>query len=43
MLAEIDAIVAGIIDGTIEVPTAFGQAEGWFYGEFVPAHDSTKK
>ncbi|HQB32779.1 MAG TPA: BMP family ABC transporter substrate-binding protein [Erysipelotrichaceae bacterium] len=42
-IAAVEAIVAGIIDGTIEVPTAFGKAEGWFYGEFVPAHDSTKK
>ncbi|NLZ75976.1 MAG: BMP family ABC transporter substrate-binding protein [Erysipelotrichia bacterium] len=42
-IAQIEQIVADIIDGKIEVPTAFGHEEGWFYGEFVPAHDSTKK
>ena len=29
-LAEIEAITAGIIDGTIDPGTAFNQAEGWF-------------
>ncbi len=42
-LAQIDQIVADIISGKINPGTAFGQDAKWFYGEFVPAHDSTKK
>ena len=41
-LAQINSIVDGIINGTIDPQSAFGQADNWFYGEFVPAHDSTK-
>ncbi len=34
-LAQVDTIIAGIIDGTIDPGTAFGQPEGWFYDTFV--------
>ena len=34
-LAQVDQIIADIISGAIDPGTAFGQAEGWFYDEFV--------
>ena len=42
-LAQVNDIVAKIISGEINPGTAFGQDANWLYGEFVPAHDSTKK
>ncbi len=42
-IAQLNAIVDGIIAGTINPGTAFGQDANWFYGTFVPSVDSTKK
>lgn len=36
-LAQVEQIVADIISGTIDPGTAFDQADGWFYGTFVPS------
>ncbi len=36
-LAQVDQIIADIISGAIDPGTAFGQADGWFYGTFVPS------
>jgi basic membrane protein A len=42
-IAQVNTIVEDIISGKIDPQSAFGQADGWFYNEFVPAHDSTKR